>query len=64
VAAVVAVAAARVRRSWIVVPVALVLQGVAMLVVEHADGFWLPLWLDMIIGMVAWALAASLVRRR
>ena len=54
----------RVHRAWLVVPVAFVVQGFVMFVVEHADGFWLPLWLDVIIGAATWSAAGSILTRR
>ena len=53
-AAVVALTVLRVRRAWLFVPLAFVIQGVAMYVLEHADGFWLPLWLDICVGAATW----------
>lgn len=55
---------ARVSRAWLVLPTAFALQGTVMFVVEHADGFWLPLWLDTMIGAGTWGIAAALVSRR
>lgn len=59
-AAVLMLTVLRVRRAWLLVPVAFVLQGVAMYVLEHTDGFWLPLWLDVCVGATSWAAAAGL----
>lgn len=42
-------------RALIAVPAALVAQGVVMFAVEHLDGFWLPLPLDVSVGMLCWA---------
>ena len=53
----------RVRR-WRQVPfLAFPLQGAAMFVLEHSDGFWLPLWLDLIVGAATWALVAVVTRQ-
>lgn len=60
----IALIVARVRRAWLVLPIAFALQGGVMFVVEHADGFWLPLWLDTIIGAATWGVAAALLSRR
>jgi len=59
--ALVALIGARVPRAWLVAPVAFALQGSAMFVVEHADGFWLPLWLDVIVGAATWSATVLLV---
>ena len=35
-----------------------------MFVVEHADGFWLPLWLDTIIGAAIWSVVGIILTRQ
>jgi len=60
----IALIVARVSRAWLVLPIAFALQGAVMFVVEHADGFWLPMWLDTMIGAATWGVAAALLARR
>jgi hypothetical protein len=50
-------------RALLVVPVAFALQGLLMLVVEHVDGFWLPLPLDLVLGAISWASTAGVLTR-
>ena len=52
---------AGVRRAAAVVAAAFVLEGSLMLLVEHLDGFWFPLALDMVVGAVSWAAAGAIV---
>ena len=37
-------------RALFIVPAAFAAQGLLMFVVEHADGYWLPLPLNVVIG--------------
>jgi hypothetical protein len=46
------------RRALLVVPVAFATQGLLMLLVEHADGYWLPLPLDLLLAASCWAATA------
>jgi hypothetical protein len=63
IAALLVLVACRVRRAFLVALVAFVCQGEVMFAVEHADGFRLPLWLDLGIGGVTWAAAALVLLR-
>jgi hypothetical protein len=63
IAALLVLVACRVRRACLIVLVAFVCQAGVMFAVEHADGFWLPLWLDIVIGAVTWAASAFVLLR-
>ena len=51
-------------RALFMVPAAFATQGLLMFVVEHADGFWLSLPLDVVIGAASWAAIAYALGRR
>ena len=51
-------------RALFIVPAAFATQGLLMYLVEHADGYWLPLPLDVVIGAASWAAIAYALGRR
>jgi hypothetical protein len=54
-------------RALFIVPAAFVVQGLLMFSLEHLDGYWMPLPLDVLVGTASWAgtfLVVSHVGRR
>ena len=54
----------KVRRPLRMLLIALVLQGAALWGVERADGYRLPVWLDLAAAVIAWCSAWLVVSRR